>query len=700
MPDIHIAEEILDVYAERTGLTLFLLDHNGAQVTEASAKSPLCIELLDRPNEALLQAFQERLTGGRFPKRVIPYDIAPGLYSLIIPVMDSAYFLCAGVYIEPNTASTLPETLSELCGEGPWQQLTAETAVGTLEKEKKWMAEVEKAASLLDSLKRERAFSYDNQVQMIRSIPQRAGMDRSAFIELAFRNNPQLDFIGLAVEEEEETFCITDMAGEGKALEDCRFVLGEGFLGRALLADREVVWEDISDDTRSAFFREYDFDPTSIYCYPITERSGSRLLLFTGTVQGRTLTGAALEQGQVLAAILEAGSYTSSLQLENRRQIHRLTSLVDICMTMASTVDVKRIVYILVDISMSLSGGAFSCVLLKSENSDKMQLVSRGGNREKISAYARKAAARHYREYKPASQLPEIHETEDGSCIVECPLVHRGELLGILCVSCDHVTRKELEEQQTFLYTLSIIGAVSLQLARQKDEHPEERVISALERAVAEFDLEKHAQSVKLFETAEGFLARLELSDRRSYHILSACRLSAYSPAFLAEALNEQEPVRLLQEARQLLGGKPWSEAEEDSQLTAVLLAYTESGDSLKAVRALGEEEGVLHDFCVFIEEIIISEEEFALGEDDQTSEPYSRIIKERLPLSPREQDVLDLIIKGQNNREIAAALFISDHTVKNHVTKIFQKLRVTDRAQAISKVYQMMYEPNSAPGH
>lgn len=51
--------------------------------------------------------------------------------------------------------------------------------------------------------------------------------------------------------------------------------------------------------------------------------------------------------------------------------------------------------------------------------------------------------------------------------------------------------------------------------------------------------------------------------------------------------------------------------------------------------------------------------------------------------LTPREQEVLRLIAAGASNREIAAALYISEGTVKNHVTRILSQLGLRDRTQA-----------------
>jgi DNA-binding NarL/FixJ family response regulator len=51
--------------------------------------------------------------------------------------------------------------------------------------------------------------------------------------------------------------------------------------------------------------------------------------------------------------------------------------------------------------------------------------------------------------------------------------------------------------------------------------------------------------------------------------------------------------------------------------------------------------------------------------------------------LTAREKEVLALIARGESNRNIARRLFISEKTVKNHITSIFRKLKVEDRTQA-----------------
>nr|WP_263323113.1 EAL domain-containing protein [Neobacillus sp. Marseille-Q6967] len=79
------------------------------------------------------------------------------------------------------------------------------------------------------------------------------------------------------------------------------------------------------------------------------------------------------------------------------------------------------------------------------------------------------------------------------------------------------------------------------------------------------------------------------------------------------------------------------------------------------------------------------SSQQILISALDRTQKIYS--------ITSREMDVFKLLVNGLSNKEISDELYISEHTVKNHITRIFQKLAVSDRLQAMAKVYQACIE-------
>lgn len=53
--------------------------------------------------------------------------------------------------------------------------------------------------------------------------------------------------------------------------------------------------------------------------------------------------------------------------------------------------------------------------------------------------------------------------------------------------------------------------------------------------------------------------------------------------------------------------------------------------------------------------------------------------------LSPRETEIMKLVAQGLENREIASRLYLSEKTIQNHLTRIYEKLKVSNRTQAVN---------------
>ncbi|MFF4733516.1 response regulator [Streptomyces mirabilis] len=123
-----------------------------------------------------------------------------------------------------------------------------------------------------------------------------------------------------------------------------------------------------------------------------------------------------------------------------------------------------------------------------------------------------------------------------------------------------------------------------------------------------------------------------------------------------------------------------------------VLTTYDTDSDTLPAIEA-GATGYLLKDAPR--EELFIAVRAAAQGRTVLSPAVASRLVSAvRAPastqdsLSAREREVLALVAKGTSNREIARVLFISEATVKTHLTHLYAKLGVNDRAAAVAVAY------------
>ena len=75
-------------------------------------------------------------------------------------------------------------------------------------------------------------------------------------------------------------------------------------------------------------------------------------------------------------------------------------------------------------------------------------------------------------------------------------------------------------------------------------------------------------------------------------------------------------------------------------------------------------------------------------------TQPKPRVINQeqllKSGISKREAEILLLINDGLSNQQIAGKLFLSEHTIKKHISNIFQKLKVERRTEAIKKAQEL----------
>jgi DNA-binding CsgD family transcriptional regulator len=88
---------------------------------------------------------------------------------------------------------------------------------------------------------------------------------------------------------------------------------------------------------------------------------------------------------------------------------------------------------------------------------------------------------------------------------------------------------------------------------------------------------------------------------------------------------------------------------------------------------------------------------EMGKSRSEESGDLAGRLLK-NYNISPREEEIIHLILQGKSNKEIQATLFISHHTVKNHVYNIYQKMNVKSRIQLMSAVLDRTASSTGAP--
>lgn len=118
-----------------------------------------------------------------------------------------------------------------------------------------------------------------------------------------------------------------------------------------------------------------------------------------------------------------------------------------------------------------------------------------------------------------------------------------------------------------------------------------------------------------------------------------------------------------------------------DSAIHGVLPDYASDAEIRSAIEGVAAGLRVLHpDFMeILIEDNSASLSSAPSSNFSSVSDPSAQLI------SPRESEVLNLLAQGLANKEIAWRLKISEHTVKFHITSIFNKLNASTRAEAVA---------------
>ena len=702
---LALLQQLQDAYATDTGLCLLVTDESGRWVTRPSGRTEWMRPLEDRTEAGRLSPEAAVLTESLYGlHRPMEYEFRPGIKLMAVPIPGREplrHYIWAAFFTDSRARLLLQSYYEGEESEGDlYRELRDSVPELNGERKRQLSAKLEAMAAttgrLMETETEER--SGRRQLAALREIA--SGFDRSEIrlkdsLQPFFAAGQGLDFVGYAVKQDETHYKVAEVLGAGFSLIGSSFALGEGFLGQTAATRQPGRWGRVGRDPRILFFRQNNVAVKSLFSYPLIRDGDVAGVLFGGSRKLEDLPDELFEFGQTLCSFLNAQFALGKLRQENNDHFLRLSMLMEIGRTVTLVQDPKRVMFILIDMSLSLVEGPFAAALL-TRAEGKAQMVSRGLAQQQVEAYIRELAER-YEAYEPEDPFfgkAALAEFQ-GTPVLECPLVYRYELLGVLLVGLRQ--RGEHEQYRDFVQSLAIAGSGALHRIRE-DERPRGYEAPALlHRAIQRWDPQEYECTITARDLAAEFARSRGLGERDQRLAGEACMLAGYEPGMVRDVV-EPDLLAVLEEVKRLVSpdtesGPADSTAGESGPIAALALEHVQPERMLREGAVARELREAFSAFLIRKEtvdfEVMLGESAAARDEPGLRGDPL-QAIRDLHALSSREQEVLSLVATGASNRDVAETLFISEHTVKNHMTNIFHKLGVNDRSQLIAMVYQL----------
>ncbi|MDI3340835.1 MAG: response regulator transcription factor [Sphaerobacter sp.] len=183
-------------------------------------------------------------------------------------------------------------------------------------------------------------------------------------------------------------------------------------------------------------------------------------------------------------------------------------------------------------------------------------------------------------------------------------------------------------------------------------------------------------------EAASGHQAIREADIHRPHLALIDIQLPGVTGLNVARILKKQHPSMQIVILSMHVDDERLFEAVR-AGASAFLTKDIEAQELIAALERVAEGEQIINLAVMSRPELagrVLAEFRQLTGEENEGASADAK----RLPLSVREVEVLDCVAQGLSNKEIAEALFITEQTVKNHMTSVLRKLQVNDRVQAV----------------
>lgn len=701
--DFEYFLDVEQVYSALTCLHVIITDKKGNLIPQLSTHSSIFDLIYDQ--QRLQTEFGKIIQ--KLPKVNDPvlYDALPGIKFIISPIYledTIEFYIFAGCFLEyPSKHSVKSYLERTLSNEKKVNQIflliqeCTENEIQNMTQKIKKMANLLSERLLIQKLKENWEIKNKKEGEVLQLLAEDQ-LSIYDLLEQFYHHNLNVDFVGYAEKVSPTRFKIKECMPPNNQLKGTVFSIGEGILGQAAAIKEETFWNNMDFDPRNLFFHKRGIFPKSIFCFPIIQNQKMIGLFFGGS---NKLAGLEKEVSlkakfiTLLITIIESKSYWQRKARFNHLQT---TVIYDIFQFMTSLQDKKSIQTFLLDMGLHLTHTPFVTVALWDKSKKLIETVSKGLTDEQLNEYTNDMAERYMSNKKIEKQIGPasvMQVKKWGTKVLEIPVSHLKEVYGYLCIGLS----EDIKADELSIYKiLAKAGGVAFYLLESYHKVKLEQTLNDTLIGILDYnDPEHFKKATEAKEIIKGFGSYLSDPKINIATLKYACYFIGYDEQLLKE-VKDDTIIDILEEY-QLVTNNFLEVSDASMEVQILILVWTYINEE-KNVHVLSEISGIIPE--------LLSQFLFYLSRSDTKTTEVSvnkhrfteneALLTRSLSLTKRETEVLELVLEGKSNREIAENLFISGHTVKNHMTNIFHKLSVTDRTQAIAKIYQMGFRPTS----
>lgn len=494
-----------------------------------------------------------------------------------------------------------------------------------------------------------------------------------------------VDFIGFARKEENAVYKIEHVNGKAKQMKGKSFFIGEGLLGHAAATEKVFYYEITKNSPKAGFFHQFDLYPQFVFGFPIYQDGEALGIVFGGGLTNKSVSKDLTEHLQIFAqsAVQRAFSIQQIKLADKQKAIHAaFLDLVDMILT---TTDPINVLYSVMNVCHKWSQDCFT--IFTARNGGKV--YKRGNDSLNTELEHQRCSEQLFR----TGKLIQAQSFQPG--LMHKPIYLNNQVLGLLTIHFKEEVFLEHQRLEAELELLTEVLAVSLGTKRIIDLNISPEPIDLLFGSLKELKPEEYNLTCQAMELLKGFQNTLGWQESAFHALLETCKLVPFSLDFLQGKVSTDR-LNLLGEYDRILKGEV-KRGTLSVHAQLLVLAFSHLKGETHAYNKIDKQ--LVEQFLEYI--IVQNSQSRTATERSELTIDMTEIedlkdvksVIAKLPLTSREKEVLYLILEGLNNQEVADLLYISAHTVKNHLTNIFRKLDVTDRVQAMAKIYRIKYE-------